>query len=105
MGKWSETVKGFFNGTHGGFMKFAAVVTFGFFVYIAFISDDSLLRWAKAGIEIRRQRNQIEQYRKEIASMDRQIRMLSTDRDTLEKFTRETFHFAAPGDDVYLLGE
>ena len=34
--------------------------------------------------------------------MDRQIQMLSNDRDTLEEFARENFHFAAPGDDVYI---
>ena len=35
--------------------------------------------------------------------MDKQIRMLSTDRDTLEEFARERFRFAAPDDDVYIL--
>ena len=34
--------------------------------------------------------------------MDEQIRTLSTDRDTLEEYARENFHFAAPGDDVYV---
>ena len=103
MGNLGETVRGILRGPHGGFVKFAAVVFAGFFIYIAFLGDDCLVRWAKAGLEIRRQRNQMEVYRKEIAAMDKQIRMLSTDRDTLEEFSRETFHFAAPGDDVYLL--
>ena len=35
--------------------------------------------------------------------MDKRVNMLKTDRDTLEKFAREQFHFAAPGDDVYVI--
>lgn len=31
------------------------------------------------------------------------IRQIRTDRDTLEKFAREQFRFAAPGEDVYVL--
>ena len=29
--------------------------------------------------------------------------MLRSDRDTLEKFARERFHFAEPGEDVYIV--
>lgn len=47
----------------------------------------------------------MEQYQKEIREMDKQIKMLSTDRDTLEEFSRERFHFAAPGEDVYVYGD
>ena len=34
--------------------------------------------------------------------LDDEIRMLSTSRDSLEKFAREEFGFAEPGDDVYM---
>ena len=51
------------------------------------------------------QEKQIEQYTTEIEEMDRRIRMLRSDRDTLEKFARENFHFSEPGDDVYILDE
>lgn len=63
--------------------------------------------WTGAGayLELRQQRRQIEIYNREISEMDKQIRMLSTDRDTLEDFARERFRFAAPDDDVYILGE
>ena len=45
----------------------------------------------------------IEMYRQENAELDRRINMMKTDRDTLEKFAREQFFFAAPGEDVYIL--
>ena len=35
--------------------------------------------------------------------MDRKIRMMKGDRDTLERFAREQFYFAEPGDDVYII--
>jgi len=54
-------------------------------------------------VEIKRQERQIEQYKKEIEEMDKHVNMLKTDRDTLEKFAREQFNFAAPGDDVYIV--
>ena len=42
-------------------------------------------------------------YQLEIVEMDNRIRELSGSRDSLEKFAREEFHFAVPGEDVYLV--
>ena len=39
----------------------------------------------------------------DIARMDEQIRKLSDDRDSLERFARENYGFAAPDEDVYVL--
>ena len=35
--------------------------------------------------------------------MDKKINMLKNDKDTLEKFAREQFNFAVPGEDVYVI--
>ena len=45
----------------------------------------------------------MQRYRDEIEEMDRQIQMLTHEKDSLETFAREQFHFAEPGDDVYLI--
>ena len=50
-----------------------------------------------------RQEKIIEQYQVENAELDRRINMMKTDRDTLEKFAREQYNFAAPGEDVYVV--
>ena len=42
-------------------------------------------------------------YQKEIEQMRRKVNMLQNDKDTLEKFAREQFYFAAPGEDVYIV--
>jgi cell division protein FtsB len=35
--------------------------------------------------------------------MNEEIQALTNSRDSLEKFARETYHFAAPGEDVYII--
>ena len=74
------------------------------FIFIWIVGPgNTWIHWAKAGIEIKRQEKQIRQYQQEIEMMDERVNMLKTDRDTLEKFAREHFQFAAPGEDVYVI--
>ena len=54
-------------------------------------------------MEIRRQEKQIRQYQEEIGRMEQRIKMLTSDRDTLEEIAREEFYFAEPGDDIYII--
>ena len=84
-------------------LKYVLWSTVAFLVIILFFRHDNLIRWIRAGFTIRKQERQIEWYNKEISELDKQIEAMSTDRDTLEKFARETFLFAEPGDDVYLI--
>ena len=70
---------------------------------LTFGPGNNLIHWIGARLEIASQRRQIEQYGREIEEMDRRIDMLRSDRDTLEKFARERFHFAEPGEDVYIV--
>ena len=45
----------------------------------------------------------MEHYRDRNAQMENRLHLLKNDKDTLEKFAREQFHFAAQGEDVYLV--
>ena len=105
MVKFGAVFKKWWNGPHKGFVRYAVGITVFALVYATFFSADSLVVWGRAYLELRQQRRQIEIYNREISEMDKQIRMLSTDRDTLEEFARERFRFAAPDDVVYVLGE
>ena len=92
-----------FKGEHKNFRVFVAFST-AVFVFIWIVGPgNTWIHWAKAGVEIKRQERQIREYEQEIERMDKRVDMLKTDRDTLEKFAREQFHFAAPGDDVYVI--
>ena len=41
--------------------------------------------------------------KEEIKAMDAEYKALTENKDSLESFARETYHFAAPGDDVYIV--
>ena len=84
------------------FVRYAIVAT-ALFVLFLFLKKDSIVNWVQAGITLRRQERQIEQYRQENEELDERIRMMTGDRDTLERYAREQFFFAEPGDDVYII--
>ena len=92
-----------FKGEHKNFRIFVAFST-AVFVFIWLVGPgNTWIHWAKAGVEIKRQERQIREYEQEIERMDKRVDMLKTDRDTLEKFAREQFHFAGAGDDVCVI--
>lgn len=91
----------FWNDDHHSFSKFAVIATALFLVIVTF-SRGGLLNWGKAKYESARQKRQIERYETQIKEMDKEIDILTTNKDSLEKFAREEFHFASPGDDVYI---
>ena len=70
---------------------------------VGFINQNNIVRWVRAGAEIKRQDKLIEKYNKEILEMDSQIHGLTSDKDSLERYARENFGFAEPGDDVYVV--
>lgn len=88
---------------HNYFLPFVIIITAIAAVWLLFLSHSSVLNWVRANVEIRRQERQMEKYRSEIDEMDAEIQALTNSRDSLEKFARETYHFAAPGEDVYII--
>ena len=88
---------------HNYFVPFVLIVTALVALWLLFFSHSSVLNWVRANWEIQRQERQMDQLRRDIDAMDAEIRSLTNSRDSLEKFARETYHFAAPGDDVYLI--
>jgi len=84
------------------FLRYAIIATAVFFVFML-VKKDSIITWVQAGFTLKRQHEQIEQYRKENADLDKKIRMMKDNRDTLERYAREQFYFAEPGDDVYIV--
>ena len=96
-------IRDIFHGPHKWLAWSMVVVTAIFLWKWTFGSGHTFFHWIKAGIEINRQEKLIERYREENAELDRRINMMKTDRDTLEKFAREQYNFAAPGEDVYVI--
>ena len=96
-------IKDIFNGPHKRFARFVAIVTVVFIFLWIVGPGNTFIHWIKAGFEICRQEKVMENYRIENAELDRRINMMKTDRDTLEKFAREQYNLAAPGEDVYVI--
>lgn len=88
---------------HNYLLPFVIVVTTIVALWLLFFAHNSVLNWVRAQVEVKNQEKEIARLRTEIEAMDGEIRQLSTDRDSLEKFARETYHFAAPGEDVYIV--
>lgn len=88
---------------HNYFIPFVIIVTTVVAVILLFLSHNSVLNWVKATIEVKNQEKEMARLQAEIKEMDDEFNALTTDKDSLESFARETYHFAAPGDDVYIV--
>lgn len=99
MADWKEL----WNGENKTPVRIATVATVLILAFALFFSPSSVVHWIQAGRQFRQEKRQIEILSAEIRSMDKEIEMLSNDRDTLEEFARRNFGFAAPGDDVYII--
>lgn len=87
---------------HNYLIPFVIVVTALVALWLLFFSHNSVLAWIKAAVEVKGQEKEMARLESEIAEMDARIDNLTTNRDSLESYARETYHFAAPGDDVYI---
>lgn len=96
-------IKDIFQGPHRKFAWFVVVSTTALILLWIFGPGHTFIHWGKAAAEVKRQEKIIEKYETENADLDRRINMMKTDKDTLEKFAREQYHFAAQGEDVYLV--
>ena len=88
---------------HNYFIPFVIIVTAIVAVFLLFLSHNSVLNWVKATIEVKQQEKEMARLKQEIDQMDNEFKALTTDKDSLESFARESYHFAAPGDDVYIV--
>jgi len=84
------------------FIRYAIIATAAFLVFLL-VKKDSIITWVQAGFTLQRQHRQIELLQEENAELDNKIQMMKGNRDTLERYARERFFFAEPGDDVYIV--
>ena len=96
-------IKEAYRGPRRKFVWFVTLST-AVFLFVWIVGPgNTIIHWVKAGIETRQQERLIEQYEAQNAEMEGRLKMLRNDKDTLEKFAREQFHFAVPGEDVYIV--
>lgn len=88
---------------HNYLLPFVIVVTAVVALWLLFFAHNSVLNWVKASVEEKNQEAEMARLQAEIEEMDREIDNLRNNRDSLESFARDTYHFAAPGDDIYIV--
>lgn len=88
---------------HNYLIPFVIVTTTLVALWLLFFAHNSVLSWIRATMEEKNQLKEMARLKSEIEEMDREIDNLRNNADTLEAFARETYHFAAPGDDVYIV--
>ncbi len=79
------------------------IVAFSLAVVFLFLKKDNVIRWVEAGFTINRQNKEIKSNARQIEQMEQTLEDLTCNRDSLEKFAREQYHFAKKGDDIYLI--
>ena len=80
-----------------------AIVAVAVAVLFLFFKKDNVIRWIQGGFTIASQNKEIKLNERKIRQLDNKIEALTGNRDSLEKFARETFHFAEKGEDIYLI--
>ena len=88
---------------HNYLVPFVIVTTTLVALWLLFFAHNSVLSWIRATMEEKSQQKEMARLQSEIEEMDREIHNLQQNPDSLETFARETYHFAAPGDDVYIV--
>ena len=98
-----KKIRNAYRGPRRKFVWFVTLST-AVFLFVWIVGPgNTVIHWIGAGLETRRQERQIEQYRQQNSEMETRLNMLRNDKDTLEKFAREQFRFAVPGEDVYIV--
>ena len=88
---------------HNYLIPFVIITTTVVALWLLFFAHNSVLSWVRASVEEQNQQKEMARLRQEMERMDAEIDALRNNRDSLESFARETYHFAAPGDDVYIV--
>lgn len=79
------------------------IAAFVFLLLIVFNRHNSLSQMIRCMSTLRDQQKQEIHYKEAIWNTDEQIRQLTSNKDTLEKFARENYYFQEDGEDVYII--
>lgn len=96
-------IKDIMGGRYGSLIRFTLACLAIFLILWLLGPGNTFISWIQAASEISAMEKQIENYKTQTEALDSRIEDLTTNRDSLEKFAREHFYFAAPGEDVYII--
>ncbi|MCQ2176353.1 MAG: septum formation initiator family protein [Bacteroidales bacterium] len=83
------------------FWRYAVIAAVICLVFM-FMRRDNVLIWIQTRHTLNQQEKRIEALKEDNVRLDSRIEDLVTNRDSLEKFARETYGFCSPEEDVYI---
>lgn len=89
------------NSIRKSFWRYAVIAAVICLIFM-FARRDNVIRWIQTKRVLNTQERKIEVLKQEITLLDHRIENLSANRDSLEKFARETYGFCAPEEDIYI---
>ncbi len=81
------------------------LVTLFFVLWVLFFDTNNLLRWYSDLKDVAAQERQKIYYKEAIQETDEQLKELRSNRDSLEKFAREQYHFHEPDEELFIIAE
>ena len=96
-------IKEIFRGPNRRFAWFVVITTTLFVLLWVIGPGNTIGHWIRANQEDKVQQQEIARYKEANEELDRKIEKMRDDKETLEKFAREQYNFAVPGEDVYVI--
>lgn len=100
-----ERLLSILSGEYRGLFIWTAVVIVLFCLFLLIIPGNNVFTWIRASRETSKMESSLEECRQRTDSIEQRIRDLKSNPDSLEKFAREEFQFAAGDEDVYVITE
>lgn len=97
-----DKIKEVFTGPHRHLAWFITITSVVFILLWIVGPGNTFGHWIGAKRKDKEQQEEILRLKNANAELDRQIEMMSNNKDSLEKFAREQYYFAEPEEDVFI---
>jgi len=86
-----------------GYSKIQLIAIILLIIFIFFISDSNIFALMSYESKINELNDQIEYYRKQTEHDKKQLELLQSDKENIEKFARENFLMKKDNEDVFII--
>lgn len=84
------------------YISLTLLIVVAFVVYVLFFNENSIMRSLELNDEIESLKAEIKDNTDSLDYYSRQLQLLHTDPETMEKIVREYYHMQHPDEDVYV---
>lgn len=84
------------------YISLTLIIVVTYVVYMVFFDEHSVLEKMKLEEEVKELKIQIKHYSDSLNYYTKQLQLLNTDVETMEKIVRENYHMQHPDEDVFV---